>query len=105
MHLVIEFEWDERKANASECQRMPTNANGRKHGVSFQEASTTFYDPLGLEMRDQHLSAHEERWLLLGESSKQRVLVTVFVERGDRIRILLSRVATRRERSSYEEGV
>jgi uncharacterized protein len=89
---VVEFEWDDTK----------DHANQRKHGVAFAEASTSFYDPLGLEMPDDVHSKTEERWLRLALSSSHRLLVTVFVERGDHIRIVSSRVANARERKQYE---
>jgi uncharacterized protein len=93
MHTrVVEFEWDDAK----------DRANQRKHGVTFGEAATSFYDPLGREMPDERHSADEDRWLRLALSDKSRLLVTIFVERSDRIRIVSSRLATLREKKQYE---
>ena len=58
--------------------------------------SETIYDPLHAE--------DEDRYIVLGESQRRRLLVVVFTDRGDRIRIISARVATRRERKDYEKG-
>lgn len=87
------FEWDPEKAES----------NARKHGVTFEEASTVFGDPLGLLMRDPDHSLSEERYLVLGMSHQQRLLVVAFAERPPRTRLLSARRATRRERRRYEE--
>ena len=87
------FEWDAKKAES----------NTQKHGVTFDEASTVFGDPLGLLMRDPDHSAGEERYLLLGMSHRQRLLVVAFAERPPRTRLISARRATRRERRRYEE--
>ena len=91
--MSLEFEWDETKARQ----------NLRKHGVSFDEASTIFNDPLALTI-DDPVHSEEDRFVTLGESHRRRLLVVVFTERGDRIRIISARAATRRERRNYEEG-
>ena len=88
------FEW-----NASKVAENP-----RKHGVSFEEASTIFGDPLERTIHDPLHSEDEERFVSLGESRRGRLLVVVFTERRDNIRIISARVATRRERQDYEEG-
>ena len=77
----------------------------RKHGVDFEEAADTFYDPLGLERPDEGHSDDEERFIRLGASRRGWILITVFTEHGDSIRIISSRHATRREVKSYEEGI
>jgi len=87
------FEWDSRKAES----------NARKHGVTFEEASTVFADPLGLLMPDPDHSLSEERYLVLGMSNRQRLLVVAFAERPPRTRLISARLATRRERRCYEE--
>ena len=87
------FEWDPRKAES----------NARKHGVTFEEASTVFADPLGLVMPDPDHSLSEERYLVLGMSNRQRLLVVAFAERPPRTRLISARRATRRERRCYEE--
>jgi uncharacterized DUF497 family protein len=78
--------------------------NAFKHGVSFAEAQTVFLDPLALEVPDPDHSMQEERSLVVGRSFRQRLLVVAFTERGDSIRIISAREATRHERRIYEEG-
>ena len=87
------FEWDLRKARA----------NGRRHGVRFEEASTVFGDLLALLMPDPDHSQNEERYLLLGRSDPQRLLVVAFAERPPRTRLISARRATPPERRRYEE--
>ena len=87
------FEWDPKKAEP----------NARKHGVTFDEASTVFGDPLGLLMPDPDHSLDEERYLVLGMSNEQRLLVVAFAERRLRTRLISARRATPRERRRYEE--
>ncbi len=91
--MSIQFEWDERKAKQ----------NKRKHKVSFEEAITVFADPLSLTIPDPLHSWDEERFVTMGLSAKRRLLVVVHTDRGDTIRIISARRATRRERSEYEE--
>jgi uncharacterized DUF497 family protein len=86
------FEWDSAKAIA----------NVRKHGVTFDEASTVFGDPLALLMPDPDYSDDEARYLLLGTSAYQRLVVVAFVERPPRTRLISARRATPRERRGYE---
>ncbi len=88
------FEWDERKAKQ----------NLGKHGVSFEEASTVFGDTLSVTIDDPFHSMKEQRCVTLGHSTKQRLLVVVHTNRGGRIRIISTRVATRHERNTYEEA-
>ena len=87
------FEWDGKKAES----------NARKHGLTFEEATTVFGDPLGLLMPDPDHSRGEERYLLLGMSTQRRLLVVAFTERAPRTRLISARRATRRERRRYEE--
>jgi hypothetical protein len=87
------FEWDPVKAEA----------NTRKHGVTFDEASTVFGDPLNLLMADPDHSLDEERFLLLGMSNRRKLLVVAFAERPPRTRLISARRATRHERRRYEE--
>ena len=77
--------------------------NLAKHGVSFQEAATVFGDPLGRIVSDPRHSVEEERYVLLGVSRQQRLLAVMFAERGEAIRLISARRATRRERRDYEE--
>ena len=88
------FEWDADKAVE----------NLRKHGVSFDEAVTAFGDPRSLQLPDPDHSVGEERYLVMGTSTANRLLVVAFVERSPRTRIISARLATRRERHDYEEG-
>jgi len=93
--MGLRFTWDHRKAAA----------NRRKHGVSFEEAATAFGDPLSLTVPDPDHSAGEERFVLLGRSVGQRLLVVVHLERADdEYRIISARLATRSERRQYEEA-
>jgi hypothetical protein len=78
-------------------------ANLRKHGVDFEEAATAFGDPLSITIPDPDHSVGEERWLLIGQSGAGRLLVVAHTERGDEIRLINARLATRRERDTYEE--
>lgn len=89
----MEFEWDPEKAAE----------NLSKHGVSFGEAEGVFADPLALEMPDPDHSNDEERWIVVGQSYRQRLLVVVFIERAEAIRIISARPATRSETNGYEE--
>ena len=90
---MLQFVWDREKAAA----------NLRKHGVDFEEAATAFGDPLSITIPDPDHSAGEERWLLIGEGRAGRLLVVAHTERGDEIRLITARPATRRERQAYEE--
>jgi uncharacterized DUF497 family protein len=89
-----QYEWNAAKATA----------NLRKHGVSFEEASTVFGDPLSINLPDPSHSIEDDRFLVLGLSIKHRLLVVAYAERGDKTRIISARPATRRERHDYEEG-
>jgi uncharacterized DUF497 family protein len=89
-----EFEWDPIKATS----------NLRDHGVSFEEASTVFADPLAMLMADPDHSIDEDRFVLLGESTRRNLLVVAFAERPPRTRLISARQATRHERRQYEEG-
>lgn len=91
--MSLEFEWDRRKAAL----------NNRKHGVSFEEAATAFGDPRSLTVPDPEHSRDEDRFVLLGVSYQGRLLVVVHTERGDNLRIISARRATKRERQQYGE--
>jgi uncharacterized protein len=84
-----DFEWDTDKATA----------NAAKHGVTFDEAVTVFLDLDYLLVRD---ALAPERFVAIGVSSQARVLFVVHCERGERLRIISARRATRRERETYE---
>jgi uncharacterized protein len=89
------FEWDGEKAEI----------NFRKHNVSFIEASSVFDDPFSIVIDDPLHSVGENRFLTIGYSDRQRLLVVVFTERDRRLRIISARVATSRERRTYEQGL
>jgi uncharacterized DUF497 family protein len=74
-----------------------------KHGVSFEEAATVFGDPLGRIIPDPRHSSEEERSVLLGYSSSERLLAVMFADRGEAVRLISAREATHRERKEYEE--
>ena len=75
-----------------------------KHGVSFEEASTVFGDPLSLTIPDPAHSQVEDRFIIIGHSHQQKLLVVVHTERGDNIRVISARRASRSERKTYEES-
>jgi uncharacterized DUF497 family protein len=88
----VQFEWDEQKAAE----------NLAKHGVSFDEASTVFGDPLAGTVLDPQHSTDEYRFVTIGLSTSQRLIVVVHADRDDWLRIISARRATRRERRRYE---
>ena len=90
----MQFEWDPNKAAA----------NLSVHGVSFEEASSIFGDPLAATFSDPDHSVGEPRFVSIGWSHERRLLVVAHSERGGRVRIISARAATRRERREYEEG-
>ena len=91
----MRFFWDPKKAAS----------NSRKHGVSFEEASTAFGDYLSFTSADPDHSAGEQRWITVGVSVRRRLLtVSHTEEEEDIIRIISARPATPRERKLYEEG-
>ena len=88
----MQFEWD------------PTKAAGNltKHGVSFDEASSVFGDPLAVSIMDPDHSISEDRFLTTGLSVVQRLLVVSHVYRDGNIRIITAREASSQERRLYE---
>jgi uncharacterized protein len=89
----IRFEWDPRKAASNE----------KKHGVSFEEAESVFFDEQALFLEEPQPADEEERFVLLGLSAALRVLVVVHALRDkDVIRIISARKATRPERQQYQ---
>jgi len=88
----VHFEWDSSKAAS----------NAKKHGVRFSEATVALQDEFAATISDPD-SEGEERFVSLGVDDRGRVLVTVFVQRGDIIRIISSRPASKGEREVYEE--
>jgi len=91
--MDLQFTWDPGKAAA----------NVRKHGVSFEDASTVFRNPLAKVLPDPTHSEREQRSLIIGHSTRGRLLLVVFAERKHRIRIISARGASARERREYEE--
>ena len=91
--VALTFEWDPAKARA----------NLAKHGVDFAEAATAFGDPLSLTVPDPDHSVSEQRYITMGVSYSQRLLVVAHTEAGDRLRLISARRATRAERKHYEE--
>ena len=92
--MALRFEWDADKARA----------NLAKHGVSFEEATTVFQDPLEVMSRDLQHSAHEERWGSIGMSLGHRLLAVFYIQHGATIRIVSARLPTIQERKAYEEA-
>ena len=88
----MRFEWDPEKARL----------NLKKHGVSFNEATTVFYDPLSATFDDPDHSEDEERLITVGVSSRGRLIVVAHTERGNVIRIINARPATSHERKKHE---
>ncbi len=78
--------------------------NQRKHGVGFREAASVLEDPLSTTFPDPAHSRGEQRYVTIGRSRLGQTLVVGHAERGDTIRIISARKATRRERRFYEEG-
>jgi hypothetical protein len=91
----VTFEWDPRKAVA----------NFKKHGVAFEDASSVFFDPLAMTYPDPDHSVDEHREVTLGYTMKKDLVFVCHCERGERIRIISARPATRTERRQYEEGI
>jgi hypothetical protein len=91
--VSLQFEWDPRK----DAQ------NRKKHGVSFEEAATAFGDPGSRTVPDPEHSLEEDRFVLLGLSYRGRLLVVVHTDRGDNLRIISARKATKTERRQYGE--
>jgi uncharacterized protein len=90
----MQFEWNGNKAAS----------NLSKHGVSFEEAKSVFDDPLYVDFYDPNHSEDEERYLIVGESNRGRLLIVSYTERGNSIRLISAREVTRIEREAYEEG-
>jgi uncharacterized DUF497 family protein len=90
----VNFDWDDRKEED----------NIKKHGVDFWEAQTAFFDPLAKQFADSHST--EERFILIGQSARPRLLLVVFAEKhGEKIRIISARKPTAKEKQKYEERI
>ena len=92
--MAIKFEWDPKKAKL----------NIKNHGVSFEEATTVFADTLSTTIFDPLHSFEEDRCIIIGSSLKGRTLVVVHADRGDNVRLISARLATKNERRKHEEG-
>jgi len=92
--MAIDFEWDAAKATA----------NLKKHGVSFEDATSAFYDALSVTIPDPDHSINESRFLLVGTTVAGHLVVVAHTDREQRVRIINARPAIRRERVSYEKG-
>ena len=91
----MQFEWNTEKAEA----------NLKKHEVSFDEAETVFDDPLFVIFADPDHSFEENRFIIMGESNQNRLLVVSYTERPPKTRLISAREATRPERKKYEEDI
>ncbi len=85
------FEWNDEKARL----------NLDKHGVSFEEVRTVFDDPLYIGFPDPVHSYNEFRFIVIGQSAMDRLLMVAYTERRDQIRIISAREATPKERRKY----
>lgn len=92
--MTIRFEWDPDKAKR----------NLAKHGVSFEDAATAFGDPLSLTIFDPDHSDDEDRFILVGSTGGGHLVVVAHVDRAGVVRIISARIATKRERRTYESG-
>ena len=90
----MKFEWDENKASK----------NISNHKVSFEEAITVFNDQLYIDFFDPDHSGNEDRYIRVGQSNKDRILIVSYTERTNVIRVISAREATKRERQDYENG-
>lgn len=90
----MEFEWNPDKATL----------NSEKHGVSFPEAATVFNDPLSVTFPDRQHSIGESRYVIIGISRYGQLLIVAHTDRGEKVRIISARKATRQEQRFYEEG-
>ena len=90
----MRFEWDPLKAEA----------NLRKHGVSFDEASTVFGDPLAATVSDPDHSADEARSITIGQSGSHLLVVVAHADRGEVVRIISARRPTLGEKKKYAQG-
>ena len=90
--MALSFEWNEKKAGT----------NLKKHGVSFEEATTVFGDTWSITIHDPLHSDEEDRLIIIGHSYRNRLIVVVHTERADKIRLISARPATKQERGFYE---
>ncbi|MEO7860200.1 MAG: BrnT family toxin [Nitrospirales bacterium] len=91
----MRFEWNSSKAQF----------NFSKHGISFEEATTIFGDPLSITSPDPDHSQEEARWITIGVSTNLKTIVVVHTDRLETVRIISARLATKREKECYEHGI
>jgi uncharacterized DUF497 family protein len=91
----VVYEWNAAKAKT----------NIQKHDVSFDEAATVFLDPVAWTFPDPDHSGGEEREITIGYTARHQVVFVSHCQRGNRIRIISARKATRREQRQYEKGI
>jgi uncharacterized DUF497 family protein len=93
--MPLRFEWDAQKARR----------NVARHSVSFEDAATAFGDPLSVTIYDPDHSDDEDRFILLGSTAAGRLVLVAHAERGAGVvRIISARLASKRERRTYESG-
>lgn len=92
--MKMQFDWDDAKAQV----------NLKKHAVNFEEAKTVWDDYFYIDLEDDEHSAEEKRFLIVGESSQNRLLIVSYTERENSIRIISARELTPKERRDYEQG-
>ncbi|OGT34421.1 MAG: hypothetical protein A3C44_00800 [Gammaproteobacteria bacterium RIFCSPHIGHO2_02_FULL_39_13] len=91
----MEFEWDYKKSAT----------NAKKHLVTFDEAITCFYDPYQIAFYDPDHSDEEDREIMIAKSNRHRVLLTCYTIRGEKIRVISARLATKQEIKDYESRI
>ena len=91
----MEFEWNYKKAIT----------NAKKHSVTFDEAITCFYDPHQIAFYDPDHSNEEDREIMIAKSNRDRILLTCYTIRGEKIRMISTRLATKQEAKNYESGI
>lgn len=93
--MALFFEWDNEKAIN----------NVKKHGVTFDEAKSVFYDTFALISLDVEHSITEERFSIIGYSKSNRILFISYTEKNEIIRIISARKTTKNERLFYEKNI
>jgi uncharacterized DUF497 family protein len=88
-----------------ECDSYKARTNFKDHSVSFNEATTVFDDEMGITIYDPDHSESEDRFILFGQSSTNRILLVVHADRADVVRIISSRELTKNERKKYEKEI
>jgi len=91
---MMDFEWGPAKARS----------NLNKHGISFSDVEPAFYDQYAISMPDP-AAANEERFILVGMDAVGRIVLVVYTCRGNSIRIISARAATKAEQKNYEKGI